>query len=120
VFAIVDGVEARHWKPGKNPVPHFGHLLLSREEMREAVLTHKWVFPRLADAIVDYIYDSPAINRTFYDEYVKYFETSPFRIRQLVPVREHVPARVLAELRSRCRGHDEFGIRMVEVVLEKP
>ena len=25
VFAIVDGVEARHWKPGKNPVPHFAH-----------------------------------------------------------------------------------------------
>ena len=119
VFAIVDGVEARHWKPGRNPVPHFAHLLMPPEELRAAVLRTSWVFPKLADAIVEWIYEGDGVNRVFYEDYVKLFERSPFEVRQLTPVREHVPARLQTELETRCPGYSDFTVRMVEVVLAK-
>ena len=118
VFAIVDGVEARHWKPGKNPVPHFGHLLLSPAELRDAVLQRPLVFPRLADAIVHYIYEGTAVNRVFYEDYVRYFQTSPFKVRQLRPVREHVPRGLQDQLERACPNYTDFTVRMVEAVLE--
>jgi SAM-dependent methyltransferase len=120
VFAIVDGVEARHWKPGKNPVPHFAHLLSPPEAVRAAVLEKEWVFPALADEIVRWIYERDGVNRVFYETYVNLFNASPFEIRSLVPVREHVPAAIQKKLEQSCAGYKDFGVRMVEVVLEKP
>lgn len=119
VAAIVDGVEARHFKPGKNPVPHYAHLLMSPTELRAAVLRTDWVFPKLADAIVDWIYESPGVNRMFYEDYVRLFRESPFRVRHLAPVREHVPGAIQEQLRKAWPGYSDFTVRMVEVVLEK-
>jgi SAM-dependent methyltransferase len=119
VFAIVDGVEARHWKPGKNPVPHYAHLLAPPATLRAAVLEKSWVFPKLADAIVRWIYESDGVNRIFYEDYARLFEASPFKVKLLVPVREHVPRKVQKKLEQACPGHKDFGVRMVEVVLEK-
>lgn len=120
VFAIVDGVEARHFKPGKNPVPHFGHLLMAPDELRAAVLKSHWVFPRLADAIVEWIYRGAGVNRVFFEDYVRMIEQSPFTVRQLTPVREHVPHRTQQALEKACPGYTDFSVRMIEVVLEKP
>ena len=119
VFAIVDGVEARHWKPGRNPVPHYAHLWMPPDALRAAVLEKAWVFPKLADEIVRWIYEGDGVNRIFYEDYAKLFEASPFTVRQLVPVREHVPRDVQRKLEQACPGHKDFGVRMVEVVLEK-
>ena len=119
VEAMVDGVEARHYKPGKNPVPHFAHLLMTPDELRAAVLRTPWVFPTLADAIVDWIYEGPGVNRVFYEDYVEAFRRSPFAIRHLVPVREHVSKGHQEQLERACPGHRDFSVRMVEVVLEK-
>lgn len=120
VFAIVDGVEARHWKPGRNPVPHFAHFLMDPEELRAAVLARAWVFPRLADAIVDWIYFGDGINRLFYEDYVRCFAESRFELLHLSPVREHVSRRRQRALERACPGYTEFGVRMVEAVLRKP
>lgn len=120
VEAEVNGSEARHEKPGRNPVPHFAHLLLSPEETRAAVLQTPWVFPELADAIVNWIYRGAGVNRLFYEDYVRLFEQSPFRVAHLAPVHEHVPAATQQSLERACPGYREFGVRMVEVVLEKP
>jgi SAM-dependent methyltransferase len=118
VFAIVDGVEARHWKPGKNPVPHFAHLTMEPERLRMEVLRKDWVFPKLADAIVHYIYRGDAINRLFFEDYVKCFQESAFIIHELTPVREHV-ARALQLQLQVATGRSDFSVRMVEVLLQK-
>ncbi len=34
VYAVMGPKEARFWKPGKNPIPDYGHLLLTPDEMR--------------------------------------------------------------------------------------
>ena len=104
VYAIVDGVEARHWKPGKNPVPHFAHLLMSRDELRAAVLAKDWVSHKLADAIVQWIYDGAGVNRMFYEDYVKRFDASPFNVRRLIPTEEHVPRALQERLENSCPG----------------
>ena len=119
VFAIVDGVEARHWKPGKNPVPHFAQFLMSRGELRAEVLRRPWVFPKLADAIVSWIYDEDGVNRLFYEDYVRLFEASPFTVAHLAPVREHVPRELQRRLERACPGYTDFSVRMAEVVLRK-
>jgi SAM-dependent methyltransferase len=119
VFAIVDGVEARHFKPGKNPVPHYAHLFMPPEALRAAVLGKAWVFPKLADAIVSWIYEGDGVNRLFYEDYAGLFGSSPFKVRELVPVREHVPRDIQRQLEQSCPGHKDFSVRMVEVVLEK-
>jgi len=119
VFAIVNGVEARHWKPGRNPVPHFAHLLMPPEALRAAVLETAWVFPKLADEILRWIYTGDGVNRIFYEDYAKLFEASPFKVRELIPVREHVPRDMQRQLEQSCPGHKDFSVRMVEVVLEK-
>lgn len=119
VFAIVDGVEARHWKPGRNPVPHFAHLLMSRAELQAAVLCTRWVFPQLAEAILSWIYDEDGVNRLFYEDYVRLFCASPFTVEQLTPVREHVPREIQKRLEQACPGYTDFSVRMAEVVLRK-
>jgi SAM-dependent methyltransferase len=119
VYAIVDGVEARHWKPGKNPVPHFAHLLMGPSALRAALLQKSWVFPRLADAIVHWIHEGDGVNRVFYEDYVKFFDRSPFTVRHLVPVIEHVPKDLQRRLEIAYPGYTQFSARMVEVVLQK-
>jgi SAM-dependent methyltransferase len=120
VEAMVDGVEARHERPGRNPVPHFAHLLMSPEQTRDAVLRTRWVFPALADAIVDWIYRGPGVNRVFYEDYVRLFERSPLTVHHLAPVREHVPHALQERLEHSCPGYRDFSVRMVEVVMVKP
>lgn len=108
VYAVVDGVEARHFKPGRNPVPHFGHLPLDREELRARVLDVPWVFPRLADAIVRRVFEDAGINRLFYEDYVALFSASPFEIVHLEPVCERVPVATRERLERRFPGRRDF------------
>lgn len=119
VYAVVDGVEARHFKPGANPVPHYAQLLMTPDEVRSAVMRHPWVFPRLADAIVAWIFETGDLNRLFYEDYVRLFHESPFTVRHLAPVREHVPRAIQARLRAAHPSYNDFSVRMAEVVLEK-
>lgn len=119
VYAEVDGVEARHHKPGRNPVPHHAHLLMTPEELRPRLFEAAWMFPRMADAIIEWIYRGDGINRLFYEDYVRAFAEAPFDVVHLEPVRERVPTDVMTRLRERWPGYSEFDVRMAEVVLRR-
>lgn len=118
VYAKVGDEEARHWAPGKNPVPHFGHLLYSSDELH-ARLDSK-VSPDLLNAIIDWIYTGDGINRLFYEDYIQAFDQSGFQIMKLNRVMEHVKPSMEKSLRDICTPYQEFGCRMIEVVLRKP
>jgi SAM-dependent methyltransferase len=120
VYAIVDGVEARHWKPGRNPVPHFAHLLMTPEQLRPRLFEKSWMFDRLADAVIEWIYRGAGINRLFYEDYERLFRESPFEVVHLEPVREHVGSSERRELQRRHPLYRDFDVRMVEVALRKP
>ena len=117
VYAKVGDEEARHWKPGKNPVPHFGHLLYSRDELRSHL--DDWPSPQLTEEILDWIFDATDINRLHYEDYLKAFRESQFEIADFRKVNEHVDQRTLAELELRYPGYKEFSCRMIEVLLRK-
>ena len=77
------------------------------------------VSANLADAIGEWIYTGAGVNRLFYEDYVRIFGASPFRVSLLDPVREHVPGSVQKRLEAAYPGYVEFGVRMAEVVLQK-
>lgn len=117
VFAQVAGEEARHFDPLKNPIPDHAHLLLGREDMRVALLAVKSA--PLTEAIVAWVYDSPAINRWFYGDYVAAFERSAFEVVSLVPEVDAVPKAVDRILRFRFPHETRFDVTNAEVVLAK-
>lgn len=118
VYARVGGEEARHWKPGKNPVPNYAHLLLDREALRRRI--DGTLSQPLLEAVLAWIYDGDGINRLFFEDYVRAFEHSPFEKVCFQPINEHVPSDALRALRRAHPEHREFGCRMIEVVLRKP
>ena len=117
VYAKVGEQEARHWKPGLNPVPDFGHLLYSRVEMTSKLEGE--CSPELTDAIVEWIYDGQGINRLFYEDYLGIFESSPFKLDSLIAVTEHIGENDLLRLRGRHPTYRRFDCRMVEAVFHK-
>ncbi len=63
VYARVGDEEARHWQPGKNPVPIYAHLLFTREALRDRLQGR--VPNALLEAILEWIYIGYGINRLF-------------------------------------------------------
>lgn len=118
VFAKVGDEEARHWKPGKNPVPNFGHLLLPADELRVQIKGK--VSEALLDAIIAWIYEQDEINRLFYEDYIRIFEQSDFQIESINKVLEHIDSTLEKSLQERYAPYQEFRCRMLEVVLSKP
>ena len=118
VYARVGDEEARHWKPGKNPVPNYAHLLLDREALRRRI--DGTLSQPLLEAVLAWIYDGDGINRLFYEDYLLAFERSAFDVVRFQPVLEHVPARTQRALRQAYPERREFRCRMIEVVLRKP
>ena len=118
VFAKVGDEEARHWKPGKNPVPNFGHLLLPADELR--VQLKGKVSEALLDAIIAWIYEKDEINRLFYEDYIRIFEQSDFQIESINKVLEHIDSTLEKSLQEMYAPYQEFRCRMLEVTLSKP
>ena len=117
VYAKVNGEEARHWKPGLNPVPNYGHLFLSPEELEDALSTK--VSDKLLEAIIEWIYIKDDINRLFFEDYVRILHASPFEVLSLRPVGERVNRRIQTDLERIYPGYQEFGCRIIEVALKK-
>lgn len=117
VYAVTDGEEVRHWKPETNPVPNYGHLLLTKGEMR--LRLRKKVSQKLLDEILDWVYQKPDINRLFFEDYVRMFDASSFEVLHLTVDEEHVDSKTLKTLRACYPGYYRFGVRNVEVLLRK-
>jgi SAM-dependent methyltransferase len=118
VYAKVGEEEARHWKPGKNPVPHFGHLLYPADELRMKLKGK--TSQALLDAIVAWIYEEDGINRLFYEDYISIFEKSGFQTVEMNEVREHIDSGIERTLQEIYTPYKEFRCRMIEVILRKP
>jgi SAM-dependent methyltransferase len=118
VYAKVGDEEARHWKPGKNPVPNFGHLLFSADAL--CTQLEGKVSRPLLDAIIAWIYEQDGINRLFYEDYIRVFEHSGFQSVKLNKVLERIDPAVEKKLKQIYAPYQEFRCRMIEVVLRKP
>jgi SAM-dependent methyltransferase len=72
VYAVAGSREARFWKPGKNPIPDYGHLLMTPDEMR-AYLRSGPCAEELIEPIIQWVYHGDDINRCHYEEYLEAF-----------------------------------------------
>jgi SAM-dependent methyltransferase len=72
-----------------SPIPPWGHLLMRPPQMYNHLLSY--TDEEAAAEIVFNVYNSSAINRLFTEEYVKYFEMSPFEIETLVATFSNPP-----------------------------
>ncbi len=117
VYASVDGEEARHWDPTKNPVPNYAHLLMTKAEMK-AYLENR-LSEKLLEAVLSWVYDQPFINRMHYEEYIRIIEASPFEIVHLKEDKEHITKHTKELLENRYPGYKRFDVRNTEIVLIK-
>jgi ubiquinone/menaquinone biosynthesis C-methylase UbiE len=117
VYATVNGEEARHWDPSRNPVPNYAHLLLTKEEMR--ISLQNKISKSLLEAVVSWIYDQSYINRMFYEDYIRAIEASAFQVVHKAEDREHLSRRTKELLKSRYPDYTRFDVRNAELVLRK-
>ena len=107
VYAKFEDKEARFWKPSRNPVPDFLHLVADEEEMAEE-LKKGPCDDRLIPVIIDWIYRRKEINRVGFYEYREMFLGSPFSVEyihgrprpQSLPPNEEMRARLDAKYGS--------------------
>ncbi len=118
VCAFGDGQEARHFKPSTNPVQNHAHLLRTAAELQAELQDH--VSPNLLRAILAWIYEGTEVNRLFYEDYVRYFDASPFEVLLHETDVEHVDRKTLQELQQRHPGYRRFDVRNARVLLHKP
>ena len=92
---------------GSGIVPHWGHLLMTPPQMRCDLLTK--TDADCADDIVSKVYNSPSINRLFFEDYVDYVNASRFRIKKITPLGQRVvPEQVQAALEAAHPGRTCF------------
>ena len=120
VCAFAGRKEARFWKPGRNPLPDFSHLLWAEEEMREYLLESPYD-DRLIDPIIDWVYRSGNINRCFYEDYLEAFRESRLTVSAFVPGIYKSPSpELLDALRAKHGRHREFSHDSIEAILSRP
>lgn len=103
---------------GKNPIPPWAHLILRPADLCRHLygVTDK----DTADLIVYHVYHSPAINRFFTEDYIKFFTQSRFKIgkiENIFPV--ETQENTLSILETLHPGRSCFTNTGMQVILEK-
>lgn len=96
-----------------NPIPDWGHLLYSSEEMKNILLSKK-IPNKHADAICNMIYDSNLLNRLTYDEIIALITNTNFKILEISTARWTKPTKEIIEKNSIVSDYGE-----IYVVLKK-
>ncbi len=119
VYAVAGPKEARFWKPGKNPIPDYGHLLMTHDEMRE-FLTSGPCTEELIEPIIQWIYFGESINRCHFEEYIKAFRTCLLIIEKMSFAHDAAERDTLARLNSKYSGEKNFTCASISAVFRKP
>lgn len=82
VYAVAGEKEARFWKPGKNPIPDYAHLLWTPEEMRSH-LESSPCSEELIAPIIDWIYHGDSLNRLYFEDYMAAFAKTSLVVQHL-------------------------------------
>ena len=118
VYAVSGEKEARFWKPGKNPVPDYAHLLWTPDEMREYLRSGPTA-QELIEPIVQWIYFEDNINRCHFEEYMAAFSRSSLLMQSLYFNFDSPDPEILAKLNEKYGASCEFRCRSIYAVLRK-
>lgn len=119
VCARVGSKEARFWKPGKNPIPDYAHLLMTSEEM-QVCLRSGPCSEKLIEPIIQWVYYGSNINRCCFEEYMEVFEKCSLEIQGMNVDNDPSPdGEILADLRSKYSTDCNFRCSNISVVFRK-
>jgi len=119
VFAVVGAKEARFWKPGKNPIPDYAHLLWTPDEMREFLRSGP-TSDELIEPIVQWVYFDDSLNRCHFEEYLAAFDESPLLMQGIRFEYDPPASEMLAQLAAKYGPGRRFGCHFIATVLRKP
>jgi SAM-dependent methyltransferase len=115
---ITDSRGQKFYFGKNNPIPPWGHLVLSPSEMFEYLLSK--TDPTAAEEMVYYIYHAPNINRLFAEDYIRYVKLSPLKIVAFAETfHRPVPAKLQAELEYFHPGKKRFANNGFLAVLQR-
>lgn len=101
-----------------SPIPVWGHLLMKPPEMYKYLLDY--TDRETAGLITYYVYNDNSINRFFTEDYVDFFEQSPFTIAWLEAYCENpITEELEASLKQLYPRNSKFDNEGILVVLEK-
>lgn len=118
VYAVAGQKEARFWKPGKNPIPDYGHLLLTPDEMRKHLQSSPCT-DELIGPIIQWIYYSESINRCNFEDYMKSFQKCPLTIQHLSFEYDTSDIVTLNKLQSQYGTKPNFTCSSISAVFRK-
>lgn len=104
--------------PSSNPVPDWGHLLMTEAEL-ERSLQAQSLPPEDIACILDWIHHSPDINRLDSNTLCSAYTTSGLVVLEANTQRQDVPADVLTQLRERHGERCDYGLSSMVIVLAK-
>ncbi|MRR53110.1 MAG: glycosyltransferase [Deltaproteobacteria bacterium] len=120
VYALAGRKEARFWKPDRNPLPDFSHLLWDEDEMREYLLDSSYD-DRLIEPIINWVYHSDNINRCFFEDYKDAFSAARLQVKDFTAGVYKAPSQqLLEELRAKHGQHRDFSHHFIELVMSRP
>jgi SAM-dependent methyltransferase len=119
VFAKAGSKEARFWKPGRNPIPDYAHLLMTPDEMR-IFLREGPCCEELIEPIIEWIYHGDGINRCHFEEYIEAFHRSHLKMEKLAFHNYGSPDEETARLlHARYPKNGNFNCSAISVILWK-
>ncbi len=101
-----------------NPVPDWGHLLLSEEDLRNN-LKGQSIPESDINCIAHWIYASDNVNRLSFSEIAKAYTSSGLIVLEANVKGVDVPEGTLDELRQKCGDGMDYGIIAIDYLLKK-
>ncbi|MGD1699422.1 glycosyltransferase [Dapis sp. BLCC M229] len=103
---------------GNSPIPPWGHLLMKPDELCHYL--YKYTDKETAELMVDYVYNSPHINRYFTEDYLEFIKASKFSSKQVELIFENsIDEKTKGNLEILYPGRKKFQNNGLLVVLEK-
>lgn len=118
VFAVAGSKEARFWKPGKNPIPNYAHLLWTPDEMREFLRSGPTA-EELIEPIVQWVYFEEDINRCHFEEYLEAFESSALCVQSMYFAYDAFDQQAMAQLAAKYGAGRQFTVNGIRAELRK-
>lgn len=118
VFAVAGSKEARFWKPGKNPIPDYAHLLWTPDEMR-AYLQSGPCTEELIEPIIRWVYFGDDINRCHFEQYLEAFDRSPLMLQELRLGHDNPDPETLARLLESYGPRRNFRCSQISAAFRK-
>ena len=118
VYAVAGSKEARFWKPGKNPIPDYAHLLWSPVELKTYLASGPCA-EELIEPIIQWIYNSDSLNRCFFEDYMHAFGKSSLVLQSLRLSHDSPDIETVAMLTTKYGTERNFRCSSISAVFRK-